>query len=96
MLAYLTNHKAKSLLPAVALTVVLLNGSAKLGVLPSSILLVLKRIENKSISYSLAKGLGSRRGEIGPAIEMHTDLKYVYMFYFIEKNRNFICLVLKL
>ena len=25
------------------------------------------------------KGLGSRRGEIGPAIEMHTDLKYVYM-----------------
>ena len=42
------------------------------------------------------KGLGSRRGEIGPAIEMHTDLKYVYMVYFIEKNRNFICLVLKL
>ena len=45
----------QNLLPAVALTVVLLNGSAKLGVLPSSILLVLKRIENKSISYSLAK-----------------------------------------
>ena len=43
-----------------------------------------------------AKGLGSRRGEIGPAIEMHTDLKYVYMVYFIEKNRNFICLVLRL
>ena len=43
-----------------------------------------------------AKGLGSRRGEIGPAIEMHTDLQYVYMVYFIEKNRNFICLVLKL
>ena len=43
-----------------------------------------------------AKGLGSRRAEIGPAIEMHTDLKYVYMVYFIEKNRNFICLVLKL
>ena len=42
------------------------------------------------------KGLGSRRGEIGPAIEMHTDFKYVYMVYFIEKNRNFICLVLKL
>ena len=42
------------------------------------------------------KGLDSRRGEIGPAIEMHTDLKYVYMVYFIEKNRNFICLVLKL
>ena len=40
------------------------------------------------------KGLGSRRGEIGPAIEMRTDLKYVYMVYFIEKNRNFICLVL--
>ena len=44
----------------------------------------------------LIKGLGSRRGEIGPAIEMHTDLKYVYMVYLIEKNRNFICLVLKL
>ena len=44
----------------------------------------------------LPKGLGSRRGEIGSAIEMHTDLKYVYMVYFIEKNRNFICLVLKL
>ena len=42
------------------------------------------------------KGLGSGRGEIGPAIEMHNDLKYVYMVYFIEKNRNFICLVLKL
>ena len=42
------------------------------------------------------KGLGSRRAEIGPAIEMHTDLKYVYMVYSIEKNRNFICLVLKL
>ena len=42
------------------------------------------------------KGLGSRRGEIGPAIEMQTDLKYVYMVYFIEKNRNFICLLLKL
>ena len=40
------------------------------------------------------KGLGSRRGEIGPAIEMHTDLKYVYMVYFIEKNRNFIGLLL--
>ena len=47
-------------------------------------------------SYSHTKGLGSRRGEIGPAIEMHTDLKNVYMVYFIEKNRNFICLVLKL
>ena len=45
---------------------------------------------------SHTKGLGSRRGEIGPAIEMHTDLKNVYMVYFIEKNRNFICLVLKL
>ena len=42
------------------------------------------------------KGLGSRRGEIGPAIEMYTDLKYVYMVYFMEKNRNFICLVLKM
>ena len=47
-------------------------------------------------SGGLDKGLGSQRGEIGPAIEMHTDLKYVYMVYFIEKNRNFICLVLKL
>ena len=46
--------------------------------------------------YDCNKGLGSRRGEIGPAIEMQTDLKYVYMVYFIEKNRNFICLVLKL
>ena len=46
--------------------------------------------------YEQDKGLGSRRGEIGPAIEMHTDLKYVYMVYLIEKNRNFICLVLKL
>ena len=34
---------------------VLLKGSAKLGVLPSNILLVLKKIENKSIAYSLAK-----------------------------------------
>ena len=42
------------------------------------------------------KGLGSRRGEIGPAIEMHTNLEYVYMVCFIEKNRNFSCLVLKL
>ena len=42
------------------------------------------------------KGLGSRRGEIGPAIEMHTKLKDVYMVNFIEKNQNFICLVLKL
>ena len=48
------------------------------------------------IGASVYKGLGSRRGEIGPAIEMQTDLKYVYMVYFIEKNRNFICLVLKL
>ena len=48
------------------------------------------------IKLPTTKGLGSRRGEIGPAIEMHTDLKYVYMVYFIEKNRNFICLVLKL
>ena len=47
--------KTKSLLPAVALTTVLLKGSAKLGVLPSNILLVLKKIENKSIAYSLAK-----------------------------------------
>ena len=31
-----------------------------------------------------SKGLGSQRGEIGPAIEMHTDLKYFYMVYFIE------------
>ena len=52
-----------------------------------------KTQKNKMICF---KGLGSRRGEIGPAIEMHTDLKYVYMVYFIEKNRNFICLVLKL
>ena len=42
------------------------------------------------------KGLFTRRGEIGPAIEMHTNLKCVYMVYFNEKNRNFICLVLKL
>ena len=42
------------------------------------------------------KGLGSRRGEIGPAIEMHIKLKYVYMVYFIEKNQNFMSLVLKL
>ena len=48
------------------------------------------------LSNKTVKGLGSRRGEIGPAIEMHTDLKYVYMVYLIEKNRNFICLVLKL
>ena len=41
-------------------------------------------------------GLGSRRGEIGPVIEMHINLIYVYMVYFIEKNRNFICHVLKL
>ena len=55
------------------------------------------QITNKCISgKDSEKGLGSRRGEIGPAIEMHTDLKYVYMVYFIEKNRNFICLVLKL
>ena len=27
---------------------------------------------------------------------MHTDLKYVYMVYLIAKNRNFICLALKL
>ena len=46
--------------------------------------------------YEELKELGSRRGEIGPAIEMHTDLKHVYMVNFIEKNRNFICLVLKL
>ena len=49
-----------------------------------------------TVSTIINKGLGSRRGEIGPAIEMHTDLKYVYMVYLIEKNRNFICLVLKL
>ena len=42
------------------------------------------------------KSYGSQRGEIGPAIEMHTNLKYVYMVYLIEKNRNFICLVLTL
>ena len=47
------------------------------------------------VSGKISKGLGSRKGEIGPAIEMQTDLKYVYMVYFIEKNRNFICLVLK-
>ena len=46
--------------------------------------------------FIYTKGLGSRRGEIGPAIEMHTDLKYAYMVYFIEKNRNFIRLVVKL
>ena len=51
-------------------------------------------IRSKSTSYIISKGLGSQRGEIGPAIEMHTDLKYVYMVYFIEKNRNFICPVL--
>ena len=52
--------------------------------------------ENLSLVLTNNKGLGSRRGEIGPAIEMHTNLKYVYMVYFIEKNRNCICLVLKL
>ena len=46
--------------------------------------------------HSLFKGLGSRRGEIGTALEIHTKLRYVYMVYFIEKNQNFICLVLKL
>ena len=46
----------KSHLPALALTTVLLKGSAKLGVLPSSILLVLKkRKENESIAYSVAE-----------------------------------------
>ena len=53
----------------------------------------LPRVQRVILGY---KGLRSRRGGIGPAIEMHTDLKYVYMVYFIEKNRNFICLVLKL
>ena len=48
------------------------------------------------IIAGILKGLGSQRGEIGPAIEMHTNFKYVYMVYFIEKNRNFICLLLKL
>ena len=38
-----------------ALTVVLLKGSAKLGVLPRSILLVLKKIKTKNIAYILAK-----------------------------------------
>ena len=42
-----------------ALTVVLLKGSAKLGVLPNNILLVLKRIKNKSNAYILAKFGGS-------------------------------------
>ena len=51
----ISNHKTKSLLPALALTTVLLKGSSKFGVLPSNILLVLKKIENKSIAYSLAK-----------------------------------------
>ena len=51
----LSNHKTKSLKPALALTVVLLKGSAKLGVLPSNSLLVLRKIENKSIAYILAK-----------------------------------------
>ena len=59
-----------------------------------------ENVDCLNISFDVAmleaKGLGSRRAEIGPAIEMHTDLKYVYMVYFIEKNRNFICLVLKL
>ena len=49
-----------------------------------------------NIYWANCKGLGSRRGEIGPAIEMHTNLRYVYMVYFIKKNLNFICLVLKL
>ena len=39
-----------------------------------------------TLNCLINKGLGSRRGEIGPAIEMHTNLKYVYMVYFIEKN----------
>ena len=58
-----------------------------------------KSVKSDHISLSgffFIKGLGSRRGEIGPAIEMQIDLKCVYMVYFIEKNRNFICLVLKL
>ena len=38
----------------------------------------------------------SQRGEICPAIEMHSNVKYVNMVYFIEKNRNFIHLVLNL
>ena len=38
-----------------ALTVVLLKGSAKLVVLPSNILLVLKKIKTKNIAYILAK-----------------------------------------
>ena len=36
-----------------------------------------------------AKGLGSRRGEIGPAIEMHTDLKYVYYGLFHCETSKF-------
>ena len=43
----------------------------------------------KEAKQEIVKGLGSRRGEIGPAIEMHTKLIYVYMVYFIEKNRFF-------
>ena len=54
------------------------------------------KLDHVNIINAHTKGLGSRRGEIGPAIEMYTDLKYVYMVYFIEKNQNFICLVLKL
>ena len=52
--------------------------------------------KNSHLNAIGIKGLGSRRGEIGPAIEMHTKLKYVYMVYFIQKNQKFICLVLKL
>ena len=48
------------------------------------------------ITWEMLKGLGSQRSVIGPAIEMHTNLKDVYMVYFIEKYRYFICLVLKL
>ena len=47
--------KTKFLLPAVALTTVLLKGLAKLGVLPNSILLVLKKMKTKNIAYILAK-----------------------------------------
>ena len=57
---------------------------------------ILARSRKGLFPVTFHKGLGSRRGEIGPAIEMHSNLKCVYMFYFIEKNLNFICLVLKL
>ena len=51
--------KTKSLLPAVALTVVLLKGSAKLGVLPNSILLVLKKKQKIKVFHTVWQNLAA-------------------------------------